>query len=166
MPTTYLSYVANANTVIGGTGQPSGMAAQLFERMRSDPLQKRPTVVWSVQLANAAQSHCEDMVRRGYFSHESPEGVWPNKRARLAGYALPDWYLDDKNNIESIAGGYTTVDEVWDGWLLSPMHRLHVLGEESYVSQIYVGCGFFALIDAPLFDTCWAVVSAPEEVLT
>jgi hypothetical protein len=163
MTTIWLPYVTNATTIVGGTGEPSGMAALLYDTMRHDPLQKRPTCVWSVPLAHAAQSHCEDMVRRGYFSHTSPEGIWPNKRARLAGYKLAD-FEDDKNNIESIGGGYKTVDEVWTGWLFSPLHRLHVLGEESYASQVNVGTGYFMMVDAPLFDVCWAVVSAPVEL--
>lgn len=160
--TLHLPFVAN-NAVMGGTGEPHGMAAELFALMVADPLQKRPVCVWDSRLAQAAQAHCEDMVRRGYFSHESPDGVWPNKRARLAGYALVDWYKDDHNNIESIGGGYATAGEVWDGWLKSPLHRLHVLGEESYVNQVNVGTGYFALYDAPLFDVCWAVVSAQAE---
>lgn len=163
MPVNRLPYIANAATVIG-EGGPSGNVGALFDLMRHDPAQRRPSCTWDSRLARCAQEHCEDMVKRGYFAHVTPEGMWPNKRARLAGYDLVSWFADNANNCESIGGGYATAGEVWDAWLKSPLHRPHCLGEESYASQIFIGAGYFAQADAPLFDICWAIVSCLPEV--
>lgn len=163
MPSVFLPFVVNATTVIG-EGAPS-VADQLFAMMRDDPLQQRVGMVLDARLAKAIQLHCEDCLRRGYFSHESPEGVWSNKRVRLAGYGLPNWYADDANYVESLGGGYETAEKVWASWLLSPTHRKHVLGEvQFYRDQTFVGVGFAFRIGAPLFDFVWGLVTAPPEV--
>lgn len=163
MPTVFAPFIVNASTVIG-EGDAS-IAEQLFERMKADPLQGRVGMTLDARLAKAAQAHCEDCLRRGYFSHMTPEGVWSNKRVRLTGYKLPDWYADNLNYVESIGGGYETVEEVWAAWLDSPDHRTHVLGLiPFYAEQVNVGVGYAALDGAPLFDFVWGLVSAPLEV--
>ena len=48
------------------------------------PLQARAS------LAVAAERHARDMVARGYFAHENPEGEGPARRARRARY-MPGW---------------------------------------------------------------------------
>ena len=37
-------------------------------------------------LDEVARAHCEDMIRRGYFSYVSPEGLTPHDRVLAAGY--------------------------------------------------------------------------------
>jgi uncharacterized protein YkwD len=77
--------------------------------LRSDPA-----------LDKAAQKHAEDMLARGYFAHESPNGTTVRERAREAGY---DW----RGIGENIADGQFSVDEVMDGWMRSPEHRRNIL---------------------------------------
>lgn len=86
------------------------------ERRRAgvSPLKANPL------LDRAAQRHAEDMLRRGYFAHESPEGDKVRERARDAGY---DWRAIGEN----IALGQTSVDEVMDTWMKSPGHRRNIL---------------------------------------
>jgi len=48
----------------------------------------RALEVGSQALINVARSHCEDMFRRGYFSHYSPEGLSPFDRITNAGIAF------------------------------------------------------------------------------
>lgn len=160
MPKIFLPSVKNESGVSGE----SSPADELFDLFAGSPLQQRAVCIWHPLLAQAAQSHAEDMLHRGYFSHTSPEGVWSNKRVRITGYRLVDWFRDDTNNVESIGAGYATVGELWQAWLLSPMHRLHVLGEQSYGIQINVGVGYAAQVGAPLFGVTWVLVSAPPEV--
>jgi uncharacterized protein YkwD len=74
----------------------------------------------SAQLDQAAQKHAEDMLARGFFAHESPEGKTVRERAREAGY---DWRAIGEN----IAEGQFTVDEVMDSWMKSPDHRRNIL---------------------------------------
>jgi len=82
------------------------------------------------RLAAAAQAHSVDMVQRGFFAHESPDGrqVWD--RAVAAGYAY-------RKVAENIAAGQRTAEEVVRGWMGSPGHRANILDGD--LTQIGVG---------------------------
>lgn len=82
------------------------------------------------RLAAAAQGHSADMVHRGFFAHESPDGrqVWD--RAVAAGYAY-------RKVAENIAAGQRTAEEVVRGWMESPGHRANILDRD--LTQIGVG---------------------------
>lgn len=82
------------------------------------------------RLAAAAQAHNDDMVRRGFFAHESPDGATVADRVRAAGYAYGVV-------AENIAAGQRTADEVVQGWMDSPGHRANILNRD--VREIGVG---------------------------
>jgi uncharacterized protein YkwD/stress response protein SCP2 len=82
------------------------------------------------RLAAAAQAHSIDMVRRGFFAHESPDGSQVWHRAVAAGYAY-------RKVAENIAAGQRTADEVVRGWMGSPGHRANILDGD--LTQIGVG---------------------------
>ena len=42
-------------------------------------------LAWDSELCRLARQHSEDMGGRGYFDHETPEGLFPKDRARAAG---------------------------------------------------------------------------------
>jgi uncharacterized protein YkwD len=71
---------------------------------------------WDGATARVAQTHVDDMVRRDYFSHTTPEGRSPFDRLRAAGIT----YLAAAENI---AFGYPTAESVLQGWLNSDGHR-------------------------------------------
>ena len=71
------------------------------------------------KLTAAALAHSEDMVARGYFSHNTPDGASPWDRAKEAGYEVPTG--------ENIALGQKTADSVMDAWLTSEGHRANIL---------------------------------------
>jgi len=76
-------------------------------------------LAWDDAAARAAQAHSDDMARRNYFSHTSPEGrtMVDRLRAQGAGYRLVG---------ENIAMGQSTAREVVRGWLASPGHRQNI----------------------------------------
>jgi uncharacterized protein YkwD len=84
------------------------------------------------ELAEAAQRHADDMVNRGYFAHESPEGSTPETRLREAGVVR--WW----NSAENIGqcencGGVPLlehVDRFEAMWMASPEHRANLLDPE------------------------------------
>jgi uncharacterized protein YkwD len=76
------------------------------------------------RLDQAAQGHSADMVKRNYFSHDTPEGVDPWERARAAGYTTPTG--------ENIAAGQHTADDVVTSWMNSPGHRANILNCDSH----------------------------------
>lgn len=75
-----------------------------------------PPLVWMQTVANAAQGHADDMARRGYFDHNSPEGHGPVDRLRAHGVS----YRAMGENIAQHPGGPR---DVLNGWLASPGHR-------------------------------------------
>ena len=80
---------------------------------------KCPTLVWNRDLARIAQAHSEDMVKRNYFSHDSPDGRTYRKRVEEA---KVDW----TTIAENIAAGQNTAQDVMNSWLNSPGHRANL----------------------------------------
>lgn len=72
------------------------------------------------KLNAAAQEHAEDLLARGYFDHQSPEGKTVRDRAEDTGY---DWRAVGEN----IAEGQSSVDEVVTAWMRSSGHRRNIL---------------------------------------
>ncbi|MFI7242465.1 CAP domain-containing protein [Streptomyces qinglanensis] len=71
------------------------------------------------ELAALAGDYSEDMARRGYFSHTSPDGKSPWDRAEAAG-------VSDLGG-ENIARGQANARSVMDSWMNSPGHRANIL---------------------------------------
>jgi uncharacterized protein YkwD len=76
-------------------------------------------LVWDEAAARAAQAHSDDMARRNYFSHTSPEGrtMADRLRAQGASYRLAG---------ENIASGQPNAREAVRSWLGSPGHRQNI----------------------------------------
>ena len=87
------------------------------------PLRRHP------RLDDAAQGHADDMFRKRYYSHDSPDGKTAIDRIQALGYRA-------KYAGENIARGQYSVDEVMDGWMESKTHRDHLL------SQVFDDVGF------------------------
>ena len=103
----------------------------------------------NARLDQAAQRHAEDMLARGYFAHQSPEGKTVRERARAAGY---DW----RNIGENIAEGQFSVAEVMDTWMHSPGHRRNILDPD--FKELGVGLalgrnGNYRVVWAQVFGT-------------
>jgi uncharacterized protein YkwD len=82
--------------------------------------QRLATLAADPKLDRAAQAHAEDMLKRGYFEHKSPDGITVRERSKAAGY---NW----RSIGENIAEGQLSVAEVVDTWMNSPGHRRNLL---------------------------------------
>jgi uncharacterized protein YkwD len=70
-------------------------------------------------LDRVSQEHAEDMLRRSYFGHRTPEGLGPSDRARADGY---------RSGIgENIVEQRFSTKEALEAWLDSPGHRKNIL---------------------------------------
>lgn len=97
------------------------LRARMLARVNEERHSRRQLpLVENALLDQTAQRHAEDMIRRSYYSHETPEGAGPNDRARQAGYSA-------SMIGENIAEGQGSVAEVMEGWMNSPSHRDHIL---------------------------------------
>jgi uncharacterized protein YkwD len=71
------------------------------------------------ELASLAGDYSEDMARRGFFSHDTPDGKSPWDRAEAAGVSGLGG--------ENIARGQANAQSVMDSWMKSPGHRANIL---------------------------------------
>lgn len=163
---TFLPAIGNApmEHAPSGAGEPNDEFVQeLFDLMSHDPAQQRPMLMPNDKLMSAAYSHAVDMATRDFFSHETPDHIWPNQRVREAGYHLPDDWPNDKNYVESICAGQPTPQEAWNAWMHSESHSRHLLGlTPFFAAQTNVGIGY-TRNDKSIYHWYWCVVSAPPE---
>jgi uncharacterized protein YkwD len=82
-----------------------------------------PPLRWNDRLAAAAMAHSEDMAKRDYFSHDSPEGMGYAQRVRRAGYAY-------RASGENIAAGQRTPQAAVAAWIASPPHCQNLMRRE------------------------------------
>lgn len=94
-------------------------------------------------LNSAAQSHAEDMLRRGYYAHTSPEGDTVADRYLEAGGSR--WQVTAENiaRCQGCPAPPTEqrIEELHQGWMNSPPHRENILrrGLDRFGFGIVVG---------------------------
>lgn len=79
------------------------------------------------RLTLASVRHSRDMVRDGYFAHDTPDGVSMTDRLRRARYvrAAAAWTIGE--NLAWGAGSRAAPTALVDAWMASPGHRANIL---------------------------------------
>ncbi len=77
-------------------------------------------------LRDVARGHSEDMARRGFFDHQSPDGRSPGDRVRAGGVA----FRIVAENIGASHDLQDPVSAIVDGWLHSPGHYENLIGSQ------------------------------------
>jgi len=140
--------------------------ARLLALVAAEPRQGRTLLRCNPILTRVARARALDLGQRQYFSHVNPDGFGPNYLVRAAGYPLPATYgtAPTSNNIESIGAGVGEADLMWNAWLGSTKHSIHLLGLENfYAEQIDYGIGFAHVPDSP-YQFYWVFISAKPAV--
>ncbi|HVX58789.1 MAG TPA: CAP domain-containing protein [Candidatus Saccharimonadales bacterium] len=75
------------------------------------------------QLNEAAQAKADDMTKRDYWSHYTPEGVAPWSFVSSTGYVY-------QTVGENLAAGFRDDDAVVNAWMASPHHRENMLNKD------------------------------------
>jgi uncharacterized protein YkwD len=141
---------------------PSTQENDIANRMKTHPQQQRPALICNEILEKVAGERAQDMGVRAYFDHVNPDGFGPNYLVEQAGYILPNWYNQaaNANNIESIAAGYGTAADAWQGWMNSTGHTTHLLGLDPFwAEQIDYGIGYAYVPGSP-YGHYWVVLTA------
>lgn len=99
---------------------------QAREREGLIPLRRDPSV------DRVARAHSRDMIARGYFAHETPEGLTPPDR--LARGGVTGITLAGENVGLTNRGDPNR--EIVTGWLASPVHRQNLLAPMFNVTGI------------------------------
>jgi uncharacterized protein YkwD len=91
-------------------------------------------------MEQAARRHTLEMVRRNFFSHESPGGATPADRLRRSGYLRRNtgWHVGE--TIAWGTGPLSTPAAIVRAWMHSPGHR-HILLQPDFRS---IGVGVVA----------------------
>jgi len=84
-----------------------------------------PPLEWDDNAAAAARAHAQDMLERGYFAHETPEGLTVADRMWRAGVLE----VTVGENIAYYEGypSQEAVAKAVDDWMDSPHHRENIL---------------------------------------
>lgn len=93
-------------------------------------------LVTDQRLALAAQTKAEDMVKNGYFSHTAPNGETALDLIRKTDY--PVHYA-----AENLAVHFVKADDVQQGWMDSPTHRLNIMDPRYQDIGVGVANGYF-----------------------
>ena len=124
-------------------------ALEAVNRLRRE--RGRPPVRRDARLDQAAQGHAEDLLRRSYYDHRSPEGGTPASRARAAGVQRPNLVA------ENIAKGLFTPAETVDRWMDSSGHRKNILLRRAAATGFGVAVGPG---EEECFDVLWVQLFA------
>lgn len=132
----YIGAAPAASQVRAPADVPAAERSALVERMirrvnYHRALNGAPPVRNERRLARAAQAHADDMVRRDYFDHRSPDSRGMQDRAISAGYP---WRL----LAENLGAGLSTPEQTADAWMTSPGHRANMI-DPGYVD---IGVGY------------------------
>ena len=89
-------------------------------------------LAWDDSLGSIARAHSKDMTNRGYFSHDTPEGLGPGERMNAAGHPWRSRCRDGyAENIALEGGSNISSDKVADAaisrWMDSLGHRRNLL---------------------------------------
>ena len=100
---------------------------------------------WDEGLASVARAHSDDMTGRGYFSHDTPEGLDPTDRLHRAGLNCRKGYrygIAENIAIETTIGNLDrTAEEAVRGWINSPGHRTNLLNREYNMTGVGASFG-------------------------
>lgn len=104
-----------------------------------------PALPLNAKLSKAAQRHVDDMIRRGYFAHQAPDGSTPLKRTQKAGY---------KGCLvaENLSYSWKSLDIGVTEWMRSPGHRANMLNPA--FREMGVGVGPNNLLVAVFATPC------------
>lgn len=135
---------------------------QLAREIAYHSAQQRAEMVRDPILDMVARHKARSMATRDFTAHIGPDGFGPNRAIRLAGYGLPDWWPDNKddNHTESLGFGYSVATVVRE-WYGSAAHKRHVFGEGDFFgSHTHYGVGYAYVPDSK-YQHYYVFLSAP-----
>jgi len=104
-----------------------------------------PPLQWDGELCRFARAHSEEMALRGYFDHDTPEGLHLKDRAKARGMR----YRVIAENIAYNKGYSDPGSFAVERWMKSPGHRSNIL----YVGFQAAGIGSYVASDGSVYLT-------------
>lgn len=98
--------------------------AQLLKETNEQRSQAQaPSLKINDRLEAAAQAKADDMAKRNYWSHKTPEGSPPWT-------FVADQHYSYQKLAENLAAGFDNEDSVIKGWMASPAHKANLLDSD------------------------------------
>ena len=114
-----------------------------FARLWAEALgERRKLMRRDERLMACAQEHADYLAGREDMQvslHVGASNSTPDARVRAAGYPLPDHW--QTNHVESCSVNHGSAADAVERLLLSPSHRMHLLGENGFQSHKTWGIG-------------------------
>lgn len=141
----------------------SESALQFYNRLRADSRQYRTIMRCSHSLVAAAKARAQSLVATDHWAHCDPEGkICANSYAEFYGCRLPNDYVVDGNNIESLGGGSPDMQPIYNALAGSPSHSVHLFARNNdgtksafFVRQTEVG---IAVAEGGKFGWVWVIL--------
>lgn len=138
---------ANTTSASPSLSQATEIERRAFEGTNKARLQKGlAPLEWDPELYRMARIHSESMSRRGYFAHETPEGLRLKDRAHAVGI---QHFRVLGENIAYNQGYDDPGAFAVERWMISPGHRANILNSEFERSAV----GSFVASDGTVYLT-------------
>lgn len=138
---------AAAGTSLPGIGDANTIERTAFDKTNEARVQNGlQPLAWDPLLCRMARMHSEDMAQRGYFAHETPEGLEPKDRGRALGI------LHFRVLAENIAYNKGFADPgafAVERWMMSGGHRANIL----YIGFQASAIGSYVAADGSVYLT-------------
>ncbi len=125
-PPTAPTLASQANAGLAGTRK------EILDLVNGERTKRNlPVMKQNAKLDLAAHRHAEDMAKRKFFSHKSPDGSEPEGRISAAGYFVPPCTCAHHFSYgENIAKDQKTPRDVMKAWMNSKIHRDNILNPD------------------------------------
>ncbi len=138
------------------------MADSLIQSIQKHQHQQRNTLECNAKLNEIALIKAKLILESQDIWHDAGH-MTPNQLLRHHGFKLPKTYPHFGNQVEALAGGEETVDEVFTDFLNSEPHRKLLLGEDAFFkSQDQIGAAFIKDLSTE-HEYYWVVIIADEK---
>ncbi len=94
-----------------------------------------PPLLTNAKLAASAKLKTDDMIKKGYFEHVSPQGVSVSDLGTQVGY---DYVIMGEN---LALGNFSGANDLLQAWMDSPGHRANIVSESYLEIGIYAAQG-------------------------
>ncbi|MCB1583297.1 MAG: hypothetical protein R3E90_15840 [Marinicella sp.] len=137
-------------------------AEALIQQIRLHKHQQRTTLECNIKLNEIALIKANLILQSKDIWHDAGH-MTPNQLLRHHGFKLPRTYPYFGNQVEALAGGEETVEEVFTDFLESEPHKKLLLGEDEFFkSQDQIGAAFIKDLSSE-HEYYWVVIIADEK---
>lgn len=156
-----VSCAVNANPI--ATCGNNANAAKLIKFIKTHKNQQRKFLTCNTKLNEIAKIKAGFIIESQDVWHDAGH-MTPNQLLRKHGFKLPKTYPTFGNQVEALAGGENTAEEVFDDFINSEPHRKLLLGEDEFFkSQDQIGAVFIKDLSTD-HQYYWVVIIADEKV--